>query len=126
MIFTKVCLTHRYIQGRSQNPQHFYPDTDLKLGVFGFSRNQNNRGLSGAYVTCIYCDLSVKINMRKTPHGTQGSWTHLLCICFCVCGRQKPEDPTLSPMADDTITWGSIPGLGSPIYICDALQQKVP
>ena len=64
----------------------------LKFGVFQFSHNQNNPG-SGPYVTCIYCSLSVKINMRKTPHGEQGLWTHLFCICFCMCGRQSPEDP---------------------------------
>ena len=36
---------------------------------------------------------------------------------FCVHGRQNTEDPNLSPMADDTIAWGSIQGLGSPVYI---------
>ena len=71
----------------------FIPAWGSNLGFSGFSRNQNNRGSSGAYVTCIYCDLSVKINTHKMPHGVQRSWTHLLCIYFCVCGRQKPKDP---------------------------------
>ena len=44
---------------------------------------------SGAYVTCIYCGLSVKISMHKMLHGAQKSWTHW----FCVRNRPKPEDP---------------------------------
>ena len=28
----------------------------------------------------------------------------LFCVCFCVCGRQKPEDPQIEPMAEDAIT----------------------
>ena len=47
------------------------------------------RGLSGAYVTCMYYILSVKTNTRKTPHGAQRSGTNLFCVCFCVCGLQK-------------------------------------
>ena len=42
-------------------------------------------------------------------------------ICFAyifACGGQKPEDPKLSPMADDIITQGGIGGLGSLVYIC--------
>ena len=45
-----------------------YPSTGLKLGVVKFSRDQNRRGLSGAYITCIYCSLSMKINMCKMPN----------------------------------------------------------
>ena len=37
---------------------------------------------------------------------------------FCVRGRQKPEDPKLSPMADDVITRGGTGDLGSLVYIC--------
>ena len=70
-----------------------------------FSRYQNNRGLPCAYVTCIYCSLSVKINMRKMPHGVQRSWTH--CISFVV--GKNPKTPNLSPMA-----------LGFPVYIYGA------
>ena len=43
----------------------------------------------------------------------------VLRLVLCVCGWQKPEDPNLSPMADDTITQGGIQGLGSPLYICE-------
>ena len=35
-------------------------------GSLGFFRNQNNCGSSSAYVTCIYCGLSMKIKMYKT------------------------------------------------------------
>ena len=34
-----------------------------------------------------------------------------------MCGLQNPEDPNMSPMADNAITRGSIGGLESPVYI---------
>ena len=101
---------------RSQNLHHFDSDMGSNWGSSGFPCNHNNCGSSSAYVTCIYCSLSVKIN--KMPHGAQRSWTHLYYVCFSMCGQQKPEDPQFEPMADDTITQGSIGGLGSPMYIC--------
>ena len=105
------------IHRRSQNWSHFYPGMGLKLEVFTFSPNQNNCGSSDAYVTCIYCSLNVKINVHKTPCGTQRSWTYFFCVCFlCLAKTQRP--PNLSPMVDDAITQGSIGGLGSPLYIC--------
>ena len=93
------CVSTIDIHRRYQNLCPFYPGMGLKLGVFGFSHNHNNRSLLGTYVTCIYCNLSVKINMSKTLYGVQRLWTHLFCICFCVCGRQKPEDPQFDPHA---------------------------
>ena len=39
----------------------------------------------------------------------------------CVCGRQKPEDPQLSPIADDAITRGGLGGLVSLVNICDPI-----
>ena len=66
-------------------------------GLWVFSWNQNNRGSSGAYVTC-YCGLSVKINTRKTPHGARRSWAHLFWVCLhCMCCRQIPKDPQFEP-----------------------------
>ena len=41
------------------------------------------------------------------PHSAQRLWTHLYCVCFYVCGQQKPEDPQF-PIADDAITQGGI------------------
>ena len=43
-----------------------------------------------------------------------------ICFAFAfACVVDKiPKNPNLSPMADDAITWGSIQGLGSPVYIC--------
>ena len=38
------------INRRSQNLHHLYSGVGLKLGVFRFSGDQNNRDLSGAYV----------------------------------------------------------------------------
>ena len=44
---------------------------------------------------------------------------HLLCICFCVCGWQKPKDPQFEPhVTNYPITQGGIQGLGSPLFIC--------
>ena len=103
------------IQGRSQNLRHLYPDMGAKLGVFWFSHNQNNRSSSGAYVTCIYCGLSMKKNMCKMLHGAWRFWIYL----FCMCGWQRdPSTSNLSPMADNAITQGGIQCLGSPLYIC--------
>ena len=28
--------------------------------------------------------------------------SHLFWVCFCMCGQQKPKDPQIEPMADDT------------------------
>ena len=67
----------------------------------------------------MYRDLSVMTNKRKTPHSAQRSETHLFCVFFSVCGRQKPENPQIEPhMAQDAITQGGIGGLGSLMYIC--------
>ena len=38
------------IDWRSQNLRHFYPSMGLRLGYSGFSRDQNNRYSSGAYI----------------------------------------------------------------------------
>ena len=72
----------------------------------GFSSNQNNSDLSGVYV---YCSLSVMINAL---------WCEIVdaFVFACVCGRQNPNTPNLSPMADDAITLGIIPGTGSPSH----------
>ena len=105
---------HRYTR-EIPEPAPFLSWHGTQIGVSSGSRNHNYHSSCGVYVTCIYCGLSMKINTRKTPHG----WgTHLLCICFRLCGRQKPEDPQSEPMADDAITWSGTRGLGSPLYIC--------
>ena len=35
----------------------------------------------------------------------------MFCVYFCVCGRQKPEDPQIEPMAEDAITQGGLGGM---------------
>ena len=82
------------------------PARGSNCGSLGFSNNQNNRGSSGAYVTC---SLSVKTNTRKT--------LQLFCVCSCMWSA-NPKTPELSPMADDAIPRGGIGGLGSLVYIC--------
>ena len=59
-------------------------------GSSGFSRNRNNRGSSGAYVTYIYCSWSVKLNTCETQHKIVDAF---VLHFFCVCGWEKPEDP---------------------------------
>ena len=106
------CKKATDIRGRSQNLHHYYPGMGLRLGVFGFSRYQNNRGSSGAYATCIVDAVwAWRLNTSKMPHFTQRSRMHW----------QKPEDHQFEPrpMADNTITWGGIGGLGYPLYICE-------
>ena len=57
----------------------------------------------------------MKINMQETPHSTRKSGTCIVCICFCMCGRQNPEYSNWSSMADDAITQGGIGGPGCPV-----------
>ena len=109
----KKCAFHRCTR-EIQNLCHFYPGMGFKLGSSGFSPSQNNHGSSGAYVTCIYSSLSMKINMCKTPHKDCGR------ICFAFVVGKNPKTPNLSLMADDAITQDGIQGLGSPLYICAA------
>ena len=82
---------------------------------WGSSRNQNNCGLSGTYISCIHCGLSVKTNTRKTPHDDRNAFV-LHCFWVCVVGK-NPKTPKLSPMADLAITQVCIGSLGSLLYI---------
>ena len=117
----EILITWGYstdIQGRFRNLHHLYPGMGLKLGIFRFSRNRNNRGSSDAYVTCIYWGLSMKITMRKTWHVAQRSWTHLLCFVFLCVVSKNPKTPNSCPMADDAITLGRIKRSGiSLVYL---------
>ena len=58
--------------------------------------------------------------MADKDHG------HILFVlnCFRLRGRQTPEYPKSSSMADDTITWDG-EGLGSPLYIVASIDLKV-
>ena len=103
------------IQGRSQNLRYIYPSIGSN---WESSWNQHNCGSSGVYVTCIYCSLSVKINMRKNRTVTQDHGRICFTFAFvCVICRNL-KTPNLCPMADNAITRGSIQGLGSLVYVC--------
>ena len=111
-------LLSQIYKGDPTTLRHFYPVVAPKLGVFFrfFPYNQHNRGLSGAYVTCI---ISVKINMSQMLHDAQSQCTHFCFVFVFACVVSKnPKTQNLSPMADDAITRGSIRGLGPPLYIC--------
>ena len=49
---------------------------------------------------------------------------HVL-FAFFVCGRQRPEYPNWSSMADKAITRGGIGGLGSLVLICGGTSSKI-
>ena len=82
----------------------------------GFSHNQNNS--SSVCVTCMYCSMRVKTNTCKTQHSAQRLWTHLFCVCFCVFGRQNPEDPQIEPNGWQCQYTGRYRSLVSLVYIC--------
>ena len=93
-------------------------------GVQVFSHDQNDTDLLGAYVTGIYCSLSVKINPREKSHGRKISTrtcakvmdTFLLAFFFqCLQSAYIQVPPTWSFMAEDANTHGSIGGLVSPV-----------
>ena len=77
------------IDRRSLNLRYLYPCMGLKWGVFEFPPDQNNRNSSGAFHV-LRSEREGK-HIRETPHGTRRSWTHFVCVCFCLCGRQNPK-----------------------------------
>ena len=109
------------IHQRSQNLRHLDPGMVLELGVVWFSCDQNNCGSSDAYVTCMYCGLSVKTNRRKTPHGTPRLWTHLFCVYSCVYCWQKGKDPHIEPHGWRCHYTGWY--MGSLLYICGSMPH---
>ena len=103
-VLSGFCFNHRYTT-EVPEPASSWSRHEAQIGVFRFLY-QNNRGSSGACVTCMYCSLSVMTNTHKTPSDEQRSSRHLFCVYFCVWS------------ADDAITHDGIGGLGSLVYIC--------
>ena len=66
----------------------------------------------------IYCSLSVKINMREMPHCAWRSWKYFVCVCFHVCGRQKPKYPQFEPHGWQGHYIGWFRGLVFLFYVC--------
>ena len=103
------------IDQRSQNLRHL---------ILTWGSNWGYSGFPAIKITMINqlhmcCSLIMKANTHETPHGAQNSWTHFVCVCFCVCGQKKPPNtPNCSSMADYAITRGRIGVLGSLFYIC--------
>ena len=72
-------------------------------------------------LVCMDCSLSVKINTCEMSHGAWISWSHFLCVCSRVWGRQNRKTPIGLPWAwltTPSLNGGSIGILGSPFYIC--------
>ena len=94
-------------------------------GSLGFSRNQNNRGSSGAYITCMYHDLSM--NAQITVWMTAHEDCERVCFAFIfvyVVGKNLMTRK-LNPMADEAVTWGGIGGLGSLVYTCAVAHVEI-
>ena len=123
LVSTYRTKNHRYTR-EAQNLHHSYPSMGLKFGVFGFSRNQNNHGSSGAYVTCIYCS---SLRVKMTCVKWNAAWRlkiHLFCIWSCMCGRQKPRRPTIwAPCLTNAFTGDDIWEIGSLLYICEKVTR---
>ena len=90
-----ICMHHRYTR-EIPEPAPFLSQHGAQIGgLWGFYRNWNNRGSSGACVTCINCGLSVKINTRKMPHGALRSWTHFVLRLFLRVWSAKTQRPPI-------------------------------
>ena len=69
-------------------------------------------------VRLVTVKMSVKINTLKMPQTPRRSWTHLFCVCLCMCGRQKPEDLQFEPNGWRRHYTGGIRCLGFPrVYL---------
>ena len=107
------------IDQRYQNLGILIPAWGWTWGSSGFSRNQNNCGLSGVCVTCMFRSLSVKTN--KCKNAAQHAKiinAFVLHLFLSVWSAKTRRPPKLSPMADDAITRGGVEGLVSLVYIC--------
>ena len=79
------------IHQRYQTLHHFDPYMGLNFGGL--------RGSSCAYVTCMYCSLSMKTNTRKTQAAHEDhERIRFAFASTCVIGK-KPEDPQIKPHA---------------------------
>ena len=74
------------IDQRSQNLRHLYPSMGLKLGVVRISRDQNNHDSSSAYAL-----RSERENKHEWNAVMCTKIMDAFCLCFRVCGQQKPE-----------------------------------
>ena len=75
---------------------------NLNWGYSGFSRDQNNRNSSGAYVLRSKCENKHACRKDRTARQDRGRIL-FPCVSACVVGKH-PNTPNLSPMADDVIT----------------------
>ena len=113
-----------YIQRRPQNLCHFYPGVGLKLGSLGFSCNQNNCGSSGAYVTCIYCSLIIKIN----THINIAQHTHIVdAFVLRVWSAKTKKNPIWVPrLMKPLLGAGQYARSGiSLVYLCCMLDNHI-
>ena len=79
------------------------PAWGLNCGASGFSRNQNNRGLSGAYVTYIYWSLSVKRDAKDVAQHAKIVGAFVLHLFVGVWSAKTRKPPIWAP-------WLTTPG----------------
>ena len=110
---------------RSQNLRYLYFGMGLSLEFFRFfSRNQNNRGPSGAYVTASaavwpwrqIASLSMAPELDRERIG-------FAFLFVCMVGKKR-KTPKLSPMADDAITRGGRRSGISRVYLWVSPKQN--
>ena len=87
----------------------------LKLGVFRFFPQSEYLW----FVRCIWYLHVLRSEHEHAKHQISREDHENICFAFvfaCV-GVKNPKTPKLSPMAENSITWGGIGGLGSLVYI---------
>ena len=120
-VLTSVLATD--IHQRYQNLRHLDPCMGLNLGVFGFSHNQNDCGLSSAVLpacTAVWAWRQTRVKCCAVREDRESISVEVASAC--VVGKNK-KTPKLSPMADDAIKRGGIGCLVSLVYICGSCSN---
>ena len=108
------------IQESCQNLHHLYLSMGLILKVSGFFfYNQNNHGSSGAYVTSIYCSLSMKTKhaQNTTQHA---KIVDTLSLHLFFVWLEKLKLPQFEPQGWRCHYAGWYTRSGCPLYICES------
>ena len=94
------------IQQRYQNLRHLDPGMGLNMGSSGFSCNQNKRGSLGAYVTCMYCNLSMKtIKGKNAPRRAKIVGAFVLPLFLPVWSAKTRRPPKWTPWLTTPLHW---------------------
>ena len=105
------------------------PEPSCAIFIPAWGPNWGFRVFPGIKITaicqvCICCGLSANINTHEMLHGVQRSWVHFVCVCFRVCGQQKPKYPQLELHGWRCHYTGRYRSSGSLFYICGFGTKK--